>query len=83
VVATSYTVDRLALQLFLPKFATQASRLLGVTITGTRTLTTFDASGHQLSLVHESYVRSWSVAGTGPDGHLLIDNTYTGLAPAG
>jgi hypothetical protein len=80
-VVTRYTFDRATVVLFLPKFATQAPRLTGMTITGTVTLTVFDRSGHQISQTVQPYSHSWSVFGAGTD-HSLIDNDYQGLEPA-
>nr|MDQ6918749.1 hypothetical protein [Candidatus Dormibacteraeota bacterium] len=83
VVTTSYSFDQATLQLFLPKFSTQASRLLGVTISGTATLTTSDRAGRPLSQKSTAYSRSWSLGGTRDGGHRTIDNDFTGLTPAG
>ena len=83
IVATSYTFDQCSLTLFLPKFSGQAPQLLGVTVTGTRTLTTYDSSGNQLTEVRDAYVRSWGLNPPSEDGHQLINQNYTGLAPAG
>jgi hypothetical protein len=82
-VTTTYTFDHASLNLFLPKFATQASRLEGITLTGTITLITRDQSGNVLSQTSGPYNRSWSVGTTGSDGRLQIDTDYTGLALAG
>ena len=82
VVATSFSFDQASLQLFLPKFNTQASRLLGVTISGTATLTTSDSSGRQLSQKTSPYSRSWGLQPS-DSGYQIINNDYTGLNPAG
>ena len=82
IVATSYSFDQATLQLFLPKFSTQASRLLGVTISGTATMTTSDSSGRQLSQKSAPYSRSWGLQ-PGNSGYLVINIDYTGLNPAG
>ena len=82
VVVTTYTFSRATVVLFLPKFATQAPRLTGMTIEGTITLTVLDRSGHQLSQSTQAYSHSWSVFGAGSGGHQLIDNDYQGLTPA-
>ena len=83
IVLKTYTFTQATLSLFLPKFTTQAARLIGVTLIGTVLLTTWDRSGHQLSQTRQTYSKSWSVGATASDGHLLIDNDYTGLQVAG
>jgi len=77
-VQKTYSFDRVQLTLFLPKLSTQASRLVGVTLHGTTTLVTRDASGHVLSRVTQTYNKSWGLAGTdsGPDP---IINDYSDL----
>jgi len=82
-VEKTYKFDSISIQLFLPKFATQASRLIGVTLHGTATLTTRDASGKVLSQASSAYDKSWGLAGTQDNaGHQIIFVDYTGLAPA-
>jgi hypothetical protein len=78
-VLKTYKFTSASVNLFLPKFATQASRLVGITLTGTSTLTTKDSSGRLISQTTSAYSKSWSVAGGGPDGHLLIDQDYSDL----
>src|SRR4029077_40311 len=63
-----YTFDSATLNLFLPKFSTQASRLVGITLTGSATLITKDQSGRVLSQVTSAYSKSWSVGAIAPDG---------------
>ena len=77
-VQKTYSFDRVQLTLFLPKLSTQASRLVGVTLHGTTTLITRDASGRVLSHVTQPYNKSWGLAGTdsGPDP---IVNDYSDL----
>jgi hypothetical protein len=77
-VLKTYNFDRVQLTLFLPKLSTQASRLVGVTLHGTSTLVTRDASGKVLSQATQPYAKSWGVTGaaTGPDP---IINDYTDL----
>jgi len=77
-VQKTYSFDRVQLTLFLPKLSTQASRLVGVTLHGTTTLVTRDASGRVLSRVTQPYNKSWGLAGTdsGPDP---IINDYSDL----
>jgi hypothetical protein len=81
-VTATYSFDQASLQLLLPKFTTQASRLLGLTISGTVTLTTSDSSGHQASQKSAPYSRSWGLQAS-DGGHQVINNDYTGLNPAG
>jgi hypothetical protein len=78
-VLKAYKFDSATLNLFLPKFATQASRLVGITLNGTSTLITRDQSGHVLSQSTSAYTKSWSVGAIGPDGHMLIDQDYSDL----
>ncbi len=83
IVQKTYSFDAVSIQLFLPKFATQAARLVGVTMHGTATLTTRDASGKVLSQTSSTYGKSWGVGyGKGGPTNQLIFVDYTGLAPA-
>jgi hypothetical protein len=77
-VLKTYSFDRVQLTLFLPKLSTQASRLVGVTLHGTSTLVTRDASGRVLSQVTQAYAKSWGVNGV-QDGSDPIINDYTDL----
>jgi hypothetical protein len=89
-VQKTYVIDQLSLQLYLPKFATQASRLEGIYVHGTQTLTTRDASGVVLSKATSTYAKTWGLGGTPQDisgdlsagSYQLIQIDYTGLAPA-
>jgi len=89
-VQKTYAFDKLSLQLFLPKFATQASRLEGIYVHGTATLTTRDASGAVLSRTTSTYAKIWGLGGTPQDltgdptaaTNEVISIDYTGLAPA-
>jgi len=82
IVQKTYSFDRISVQLYLPKFATQASRLVGVTLHGTATLITKDASGSVLSQTSSAYDKSWGIAyGKGTTNPLIFVD-YTGLAPA-
>ena len=82
-VEKTYKFDSISIQLFLPKFATQASRLVGVTLHGTSTLTTRDAAGKVLSQATSAYDKSWGLGGTQEGGsYQVIFVDYTGLAPA-
>jgi Na+-translocating ferredoxin:NAD+ oxidoreductase RnfD subunit len=93
-VTSTYTFSSASISLFLPKFATQASRLEGLTLIGSVTLVTRDRSGNVISQTTAPYNRSWSVQGVSPacESDLpppgecerrLIDTDYTGLALAG
>ena len=82
-VEKTYTFDKISLVLFLPKFATQASRLVGVSVHGTATLTTKDATGKVLSVVNATYSKDWGLGGDRSlVGYQLIVVDYTGLATA-
>jgi Na+-translocating ferredoxin:NAD+ oxidoreductase RnfD subunit len=81
-VLKTYSFSSISIQLYLPKFATQAARLVGVTLHGTATLTTKDASGNVLSQTSSSYDKSWGLGVTTPEGYRVIFVDYTGLAPA-
>jgi hypothetical protein len=78
----SYAFDSIQLQLFLPKFSTQARRLIGVSLHGTTTLTTRDASGNVLSRVTQSYAKSWGLALLNPGSNWVIINDFTDLTVA-
>jgi Na+-translocating ferredoxin:NAD+ oxidoreductase RnfD subunit len=82
-VTTTYAFESASLTLFLPKFSTQAPRLVGITLNGTATLVTKDGSGHVLSRGTGPYSRSWALGATAGDGRLYIVNDYTGLNLAG
>jgi hypothetical protein len=79
VVLKTYKLSSASVNLFLPKFATQASRLVGLTLTGTSTLTTRDSSGREISQSTSAYSKSWSVGAVAPNGQLLIDQDYSDL----
>ena len=89
-VQKTYTFDQLSLQLYLPKFATQAPLLEGIYIHGTATLTTRDSSGSVLSKTTSTYAKTWGLGGTpqditgnpGAGTYQLIQIDYTGLTPA-
>jgi hypothetical protein len=76
-VQKTYSFDRVQLTLFLPKLSTQARRLVGVTLHGTTTLVTRNASGKVLSTQTVAYDKSWGIGGG--DTHQLLVNDYTGL----
>ena len=81
-VQTTYRFDKATLTLFLPKFSTQASRLIGVTLQGSTTVTIRDGGGRQLSQSSSPYSRSWGLNGGPGEGNWVIVNDFTGLAPA-
>jgi hypothetical protein len=77
IIQKTYSFDQVSLRLFLPKFTSQASRLIGVSLHGTATLTTRDASGNVVSQATAPYSKSWGLA----KGQVIV-NDYTDLAPA-
>ncbi len=79
-----YSFDRVQLTLFLPKFSTQASRLIGVTLHGTTTLITRDAAGNVVSQQTLSYAKSWGLGGAKGSNlnHDVIINDFTDLTLA-
>jgi hypothetical protein len=82
VIQKTYSFDTVSLNLFLPKFSSQASRLVGVTLKGTSTFITRDASGTVLSQSSTPYSKSWGLDVTANVSHQVIINDYTDLAPA-
>jgi hypothetical protein len=82
IIEKTYSFDKVSLNLFLPKFSSQASRLVGMTLRGTSTFTTRDASGNVLSQSSTSYSKSWGLDTSSNAGHPVIINDYTDLAPA-
>jgi len=82
IVQKTYSFDQVSLRLYLPKFSSQASRLIGVSLHGTATLTVRDASGNLLSQTSTPYAKSWGLAGAKGTTDMLIINDYTDLAPA-
>ena len=80
-VQKTYSFDRVELTLFLPKLSTQASRLVGVTLHGTTTLVTRDASGNVVSRQTQPYNKSWGLGGAvgGDVNHLVIVNDFSDL----
>ncbi len=82
IIQKTYSFDKVSLNLFLPKFSSQASRLVGVTLTGTSTFTTRDASGNVLSQTSTPYSKSWGLDISGTVSHQVIINDYTELTPA-
>jgi hypothetical protein len=84
IVEKSYALDRIDIQLFLPKFSSQGARLVGISLHGTSTLITRDASGNVLSKTTTPYAKIWgfSTGFNAPAGNMLIYVDYTGLTLA-
>jgi hypothetical protein len=82
IVLKTYNFSSISIELFLPKFATQASRLEGIHVRGTSTLTTKDATGKIVSQSSASYDKVWGLGVMTPSGYQVIFVDYTGLAPA-
>ncbi len=83
VIQKSYSFDRVSLNLFLPKFSTQARRLIGVTLHGTTTLVTRDASGKVVSQQTQPYAKSWGVGVTREGtNYQVISANFTDLTLA-
>jgi hypothetical protein len=82
IIQKTYSFDRAGLTLYLPKFSTQAPRLVGVSLHGTATLTTWDASGNQLSQTTTPYSKSWGLSQLPGAAHQLIVNDYSDLSLA-
>ena len=81
-VSATYTFDRVSLTLFLPKFQTQASRLVGVTLVGSVVTTTRDQAGNILSQTTGEYNRSWGLDPPSSMGRQLIFVDYSDLRTA-
>jgi Na+-translocating ferredoxin:NAD+ oxidoreductase RnfD subunit len=85
IIQKTYTFDQISITLWLPKFSSQASRLIGVSLHGTSTLTTRDASGNVVSQKTTPYAKAWGVGANAPGFNyatIAIDYTFQGLAPA-
>jgi hypothetical protein len=82
IIQKTYNFDQVSLRLYLPKFSSQASRLVGVSLHGTATYTTRDASGNVLSQTSAPYAKSWGLAGSKDGSDQVIINDYTDLASA-
>jgi hypothetical protein len=82
IIQKTYSFDKVSLNLYLPKFSTQASRLVGVTLTGTSTFITRDASGNVISQSSTPYSKSWGLDSSSTGSPQPIINDYTDLAPA-
>ena len=82
IIQKTYSFDKVSLALYLPKFSSQASRLVGVSLQGTSTFITRDASGNVLSQSSTPYSKSWGLDAAANVHHQVIINDYTDLAPA-
>ena len=85
IIQKTYTFDQISITLWLPKFSSQASRLVGVTLHGTSTLTTRDASGNVVSQKTTPYLKTWGLGVFAPGSTystIATDYTLQGLAPA-
>src|ERR1700737_800268 len=82
IIQKTYSFDKVSLNLYLPKFSSQASRLVGVSLQGTSTFITRDASGNVLSQSTTPYAKSWGLDSFSSGSHQVIINNYTELAPA-
>jgi hypothetical protein len=84
IVQKTYHFDSIGITLWLPKFGTQAPRLVGVTLRGTATLITRDGAGNVVSQSSSAYAKTWGLT-NGPDVAYQVmqfDFTLQGLAPA-
>jgi Na+-translocating ferredoxin:NAD+ oxidoreductase RnfD subunit len=81
-VQKTYTFSRITLTLYLPKFATQAARLVGIDLHGTATLITRNSAGAVTSQSTSAYDKSWGLDRTPSGSNWLIFVDYTGLTPA-
>ena len=78
----TYSFDKVTLNLFLPKYSSQAARLIGVTLHGTSTFISRDASGKLLSQTTTAYAKSWGLDGSATGSNQLLINDYTDLSAA-
>ena len=60
-VQKTYTFDKVSLSLFLPKYSSQAARLVGVTLVGTSTFITRDKAGNVVDHTTPPYSKSWGL----------------------
>jgi hypothetical protein len=81
-VQKTYTFSRITLTLYLPKFATQAARLVGIDLHGTATLITRNSAGAVTSQATSAYDKSWGLDRAPSGSNWLIFVDYTGLTPA-
>ncbi len=82
IIQKTYSFDQVQLVLLLPKFSTQARRLIGVSLHGTTTLITRDASGNVLSQQTLPYSKSWGLGGTSGGANEVINTDFSDLTPA-
>jgi hypothetical protein len=84
IIQKTYTFDQIKITLWLPKFSGQAARLIGVSLHGTSTLITRDASGNVLSQTTTPYSKAWGLQydPNFPNQLIAIDYTFQGLSPA-
>ena len=84
IIQKTYHFDSVAITLWLPKFGTQAPRIIGVTLHGTATLTTRDSSGKVISQTSSAYAKTWGLTSSPDFANQLMqyDFTLQGLAPA-
>jgi len=80
----TYNFDQIRVTLWLPKFSSQAARLIGVSLHGTATLTTRDSAGNVVSQTTSPYAKTWGLEASPSFSYLVIATDYTlqGLAPA-
>jgi len=81
-VQKTYTFSSITLTLYLPKFATQAARLVGIDLHGTATLITRNGAGAVISQSTSAYDKSWGLDRNDSASNWLIFVDYTGLTPA-
>ena len=81
-VQKTYTFTRITLTLYLPKYATQAARLVGIDLHGAATLTTRNSGGTVLARSTTSYDKSWGLDTDPSRSRWPIFVDYTGLTPA-
>jgi hypothetical protein len=83
IITKTYSFDQVSLRLYLPKFSSQAARLIGVSLHGTATLTIRDASGNVVAQTSSVYTKSWGLQDNHPTSPANpIINDYTDLATA-
>jgi len=81
-VQKTYTFSSITLTLYLPKFATQAARLVGIDLHGSSTLITRNSAGAVISQSTSAYDKSWGLDRNDSHQSWLIFVDYTGLTPA-
>jgi hypothetical protein len=81
-VQKTYAFTSITLTLYLPKFATQAARLVGIDLHGSTTLITRNGAGAVISQSTSAYDKSWGLDRSDSRQSWLIFVDYTGLTPA-